>query len=219
VKTNAIYITDSEWFENSSLKNPICPLDHNLEQRYPTFYNANYGLKILATKAPTEEEKNSPIYNDYRERYGASDIAVMDSAVASCSAKNIFLNGFEQEQFDYISPLIKETAEILYLFKCTGISNLGALSEFKKLKGVFIFANHGLKSLWDMRSNRDLQVISFTHITKLQNIEALTESCVEYVSFDSSDHYGNKKEMLFDQAIFQKMPKLKHLFLTYQNIL
>ena len=217
MKTNDVYITSSEWFENSSLKNPICLLDHNLEHIYPEFYHINYDLKILATKAPTKEEKAMPIYNDYRERYGKSDITVMDSAVASCSAKNIFLNGFNQEQFEYIAPLIKETAEILYLFKCTKISNLSVLSEFKKIKGVFIFANHHLKSLWDMRCNDDLKVISFTHITKLQNIELLIESNVAYVNFDSSDNLGNRKEMLFDQTILGRMPKLKHLFLIYKD--
>jgi len=214
---NYIYITNSEWFEISNLKNPICLLDHNLENIYPEFYTTNYDLKILATKAPTKEEKNFPSYNDYRERYGVSDITVIDSAVASSSAKNIFLNGFNQEQFNYISTLIKETAEIIYLFKCTKISDLSALSEFKKLKGIFIFANNNLESLWDMRNNYDLKVISFIHITKLQNIEPLTESNIEYVSFDSSDNYGNKKEMLFDQSIFEKMPNLKHLFLTYRD--
>jgi hypothetical protein len=104
----------------------------------------------------------------------------------------------------------------LYLFKCTKICDLSALSEFKKLKGLFIFANTTLTSLWDMRHNENLKILSFAYITKLQNIEYLIESNVEYVNFDSSDNSGNEGETLFDETIFKKMPGLKHLFLTYK---
>ena len=150
MKSKYVYIADRELFENSSLKDPICLMDHNLNLIYPDFYRTNYDLKLIATKAPTKEEKSMPVYNDYREKYGCSDISIIDSAVAAAESKNIFLNGFNQEQFEYIAPMIKETAEILYLFKCIKIHDLSALSQFKKIKGVFVFANRALTSLWNM---------------------------------------------------------------------
>ena len=217
MKSDYVYIADKEWFENSSLKNPICLMDHNLELICHELYSANYDLKLLATKAPTKEEKSMPIYNDYREKYGFSDISIIDATTEASNAKNIFLNGFNQEQFEYIAPMIKETAEILYLFKCPQICDLSALSQFKKIKGVFVFANTALTSLWDMKNNEKLKIISFVHITNLQNVDELAESNIEYVNFDSSDNYGNKKELLFDQSIFSKMPKIKHLFLEYKE--
>ena len=218
MKNKYVYITDSEWFEASSLRNPICFMDHKIEQTYPEFYELDYDLKILATRAPTEEEKSMPIYNDYREKYGDSDISVIDTVTHGRIAKNIFLNGFNQEQFEHIAPLIKETAEVLYLFKCTKVKDLSALSDFKNLKCLFIFGNNSLESLWDMRYNDDLKIISFVYVTKLREIGSLIDSNIEYVNFDSSDNCGNKKEMLLDKEIFTKISTLKHLTLIFKGI-
>ena len=102
MRQNYIYITSKEWFEETPLKNPVLSLDHSLEQIYPQFYNTEYDLKILATKPATAEEKKFPGYNDYREKYGKSDISAIDIAVSSNTSKNVFLNGFNQKQFEYM---------------------------------------------------------------------------------------------------------------------
>lgn len=216
MKNKLIYITESEYFESSPLHNPIRISDCNIARIYPELYELNYDLRILATKSPTESEKSMPFYNDYRDKYGIGDITAIDQAVNKSISKNVFLNGFGQQSFDYIAPLICNTTEILYLFKCPGISDLSALSNFKKLKGVFVFYNNSLQSLWNMEQNLALKIISFTYVTKLQRIDSLLNSNVEYVNFDSSDNYGKKKEMLFDKEVFAQIPALKHLLLTYK---
>ena len=198
MKNQYMYITSKEWFESSSLRNPLCVLDENIKSIYPEFFELNYDLKILVTKRPTNEEKLSYCYNDYRERYGSSDISTVETAVKESPSKNVLLNSFTQEHFEYISPLIKDTAEILYFFKCKRINDLSALSEFSNLKCVYIYGNNSLESLWDMSNNKELKVLSFVYITKLKDIEALKDSCVEYINFDTSDNFGNKKPILFD---------------------
>ena len=123
----------------------------------------------------------------------------------------------KQEHFDYIAPLIKNTTEVLYLFKCRLIKDLSILSEFKNLKCVLIFGNSSLKSLWDMSNNKSLKVLSFDYITNLREIETLKQSGVEYVSFSSMDFSSDKKELLMDTRIFDEMPELKHLKLVYKK--
>ncbi len=214
MSTKFVYITNRNWFENTSLKNPLSFLDSDLEKLYPDFYSTNYDLKILATKDATEEEKKSSFYNDFREMYGNSDISVLDEVVSESKAVNVFLSGFNQKQFEYIAPLIEDTTEILYLFKCKNISNLSLLSKFKKLKCVLIFANNSLKSLWDMKRNDNLKVLSFIYVTKLQYIEPLVDSLVEYVKFDSADNYGNLHELFLDESVFPRVKRLKYLSLN-----
>ena len=214
MKQNYIYITSKEWFEETPLKNPVLSLDHNLEQIYPQFYNIEYDLKILATKPATAEKKEFPGYNDYREKYGKSDISAIDIAVSSNTSKNVFLNGFNQKQFEYIAPLIKETTEILYLFKCHKINDLSLLSTFKNLRCVHIYWNNSLDNLWDMKDNSALMALSFVYVTKLSNVEALANSHIEYINLDSSDNSGKKKKLDVDKSVFEKMKTLKHLFLT-----
>lgn len=213
MKQQDIYIIDKDWFEDTANKNPIFVLDHNLEKIYPRFYSANYDLKILSTKPATEQEKAFPGYNDYRERYGHTDISIINRAVSQSTAKNIFLNGFNQEQFEYIAPLIENTAEILYLFKCPKISNLSHLTTFKKLRCVHIYWNNSLEKLWDTQNNSNLKVLSFLYVTKLKHIEKLVDSCIEYINFDSSDNFGKKKELSIDKSVFERMVTLKRLFI------
>lgn len=213
MKQQDIYIIDKDWFEDTANKNPIFVLDHNLEKLYPRFYSANYDLKILSTKPATEQEKAFPGYNDYRERYGHTDISIINRAISQSTAKYIFLNGFNQEQFEYIAPLIENTAEILYLFKCPKISNLSHLTTFKKLRCVHIYWNNSLEQLWDTQNNSNLKVLSFLYVTKLKHIEKLVDSCIEYINFDSSDNFGKKKELSIDKSVFERMVTLKHLFL------
>ena len=217
MKNKYIYITSSEWFETGTLKNPIVFLDQKIQNTYPELYSLVYDVKLLVTKPPTHFEKSVPFYNDYRERYGNSDISVLESATKAGPAKNIFLNGFCQEHFEYIAPFIKDTVEVLYFFKCPKIHDLSVLSEFKKLKCVFMYWNNSLESLWDMSNNKDLKVVSFLYITKLLEIDYLINSNVEYITFDSSDNSGNRKDMLFNKSIFDEIPKLKHLTLTYKS--
>ncbi len=216
MKNKYIYITDEEWFESSTLANPITFLDHELEQYFPEFYKLDYDLKLLVTNTPANSEKAMPFYNDYRERLGNPDISVFESAARERQAKNVFLNGFHQEHIQYIAPFIKDTVEVLYLFKSPKIYDLSILSEFKQLKCVFIFWNNSLETLWDMQNNNSLKVISFCFVTKLRDIKSLKHSCVEYVTLDSMDNSGNKKELLFDIDIFDEMPKLKQLKLVYK---
>lgn len=217
MKSNKIFITDPQWFESGSLKNPISTLDENIEKIFSEFFSINYDTKILVTNTPTNAEKSSPIYNPYREKYGTKDIGAFDTAINQSSAKFIFLNGFEQEHFDYIAPLIKDTAEIIYFFKCPKISNLSTLSEFANLKCVHIFHNNTLKCLWDVSRTTQLKALSFTMVSNLSNIESLKSSNVEYIHFDSLDNNGSKKPCLFDINVFDQVHNLKYLSLNFTD--
>ena len=211
MKSKSIFITAKEWFEGSSLRNPVAGTDHKLEQIFPDFYCVSYDTKLLATK----EEKQSLFEDDYRKRFGTNDICALDAAIVDCGGRYVFLNGFDQEQFSYIAPKIKDTAEILYLFKCPRIHDLSVLSQFSKIKCVHIFWNNSLECLWDMTGNKQLKVISFAAISKLNRIETLKYSGVEYISLDSADNNGHTKKALFDTSVFEQMPQLKHLSLNY----
>lgn len=217
MKRSPIFITEREWFESTSLRNPILSVDHKLEQFYPNFYRVSYDVKLLATKAATEEKKCFPVYNNYRERYGVDDIHALDAAIMDRDARYVFLNGFNQEQFLHIAPGLRDTTEVIYLFKCPKIRDLSILAQFSKLKCVHIYWNNSLESLWDMAGNKELKVLSFTAISKLCNIEALKQSHAEYINFDSSDSNGRTKNMLFDASVFDQMPCLKHLSLSYSD--
>lgn len=217
MKNDFVYITDKAWFETSALKNPCIFQDNKMEKYFPYFYSAEYDLKLLATKAPTDIEKKAPFYNDYREKFASKDIEVLKIAAESSPAKTVLLSGFGQEQFEYIAELIKETAEVLYLFKCPNIKNLSMLADFKQLKCLLIYWNNSVECLWNMKNNINLKVISFVSVTKLRDVAALAQSRVEYVAFDSADNCGNKKDLLFDRTIFEKTPNLKHLTLEFKG--
>ena len=214
MKNDYYYISDPKWFDDTSLKNPI-QHDHTLETYFPEFYAPNYDTRLLASPSPSLEEKTFPFYNDYRERYGSTDIQSLHNALVNSNPKCVFLNGFNQKQFLFIAPKIKDTAEVIYFFKCPQIKDLSVLSQFKNLKCVHIFWNSSLETLWDMKDNRQLKVISFDAITKLRNIESLRDSSVEYLRFDSSDNSGNTKPILFDPSVLDQMPQLKHISLVY----
>ena len=66
-----------------------------------------------------------------------------------------------------------------------------------------------------MTGNKQLKVISFAAISKLNRIETLKYSGVEYISLDSADNNGHTKKALFDTSVFEQMPHLKHLSLNY----
>ena len=217
MKNDYYYISDPKWFEDSSLKNPIRTLDYALETYFPEFCAPHYDTKLLASPAPSPEEKTLPFYNDYREQYGSTDIQSLHDTLENSNPKCVFLNGFNQKQFLFVAPKIKDTAEVIYFFKCPRIKDLSVLSQFKNLKCVHIFWNNSLETLWDMKENRQLKVISCDCITKLRNIESLRDSSVEYVRFDSSDNYGNTKPILFDPSVLDQMPHLKHVSLVYKN--
>lgn len=217
MKNKYIFITAKEWFESTSLRNPILVMDHKLEQYFPDLYSVHYDTKLLTTKLPSKQEAQFILDNDYREQFGTDDICTLDVAVMDADARNIFLNGFNQEQFLHIALKLKDTAEIIYFFKCPKIYDLSVLSQFTKLKCVHIYWNNSLESLWDMKCNKHLKVISCIAISKLSKIETLKNSYVEYVCLDSSDNYGHKKKLLFDVSVFQQMPYLKHLSLIYTD--
>ena len=104
MKNNTIFITAKEWFESTSLKNPIIGMDHKLSQFFPDCYSVDYDTKLLATKVATKEERQSPFYDDYRERFGTNDIHIFDAAIMDRDARYVFLNGLNQEQFLHIVP-------------------------------------------------------------------------------------------------------------------
>lgn len=219
-KKGFIYITDKEYTENGALKNPVIHSDIKFEEIFQEFGLINYDLKLIVTTPPTEEEINNTSipYNDYRERYGTTDISCFDKAINENEGKNILLCGFKQEHWEYIAPLIKDKCEIIYFFKCPKIKDLSALSKFQNLKCVRIYWNNSLETLWEMKDNSLLEVISFVTISKLKHIESLKKSTVKYINFDSSDIIGNnKKEMLFDEKVFEDMPDLKALRLIYKK--
>ena len=215
MKKKFVYITAEEWFKNGALQNPLLFHDHKIDRIYPGLNRVNYDLKLLVTNAPTQAEKNSIIYNNYREKYGSDNIDSLAAAALKKPCKHVLLNNFDQAHFEYIVPYIKDTAEILYLFKCPKIHDFSPLSAFKNLKCLYVFWNNTLETLWDMRNNENLKVISFLFTTKLLNIDTLADSHVEYVTLDSSDNCGNKKPMLFGPSVFENMPALKHLRLIY----
>ena len=217
MERHSVFITAMEWFESTSLKNPIICLDHKLEQVFPDYYSVNYDTKLLATTTATTEEKQAPFYNDYRERYGNGDIHILDEAIMGTDKRYVFLNGFNQDQFMHIAPKLKNTVEILYFFKCPKICDLSVLSQFVKLKCVHIYWNNSLESLWDMTGNTELKVLSCIMVSGLSNIEALKTSCLEYVCLDSSDNNGRQKKALFDASVFEQMKYLKHLVLMYSD--
>ncbi len=119
----------------------------------------------------------------------------------------------------HIAPKIKDTAEVIYFFKCPKIKDLSILSKFKNLKCVHIFWNNSLESLWKMKDNKHLKVISFEAISKLKNIETLRDSSVEYIHLDSSDNNGNRKPVFFDPIFFEQMQHIKHISLRYKDSL
>ncbi len=184
-------------------------MDQHLEEYAPDLYEAYYDTRLLAAKPPSPAEKASPIYNDYRERYGESSIPPLTG-----QPRHILLNGFRQEHFQAVAPTLKKTAEVLYFFKCPAIQDLSVLSEFAKLRCVHMYWNNTLENLWDMKGNRLLQAVSFVYVTKLRNIESLKDSTVEYVCLDSMDNSGNIGKMHFDPSVFEQMKHLKRLFLN-----
>ncbi len=214
------YIVDQKYFEDPPggiLKNPIHVLDHKIDDVYPELYRVHYGLRLLITDIPDDIERNSLFYNDSIEKYANTDISVLKTAIESTPHKSIFLNGFSQKHLEYIIPFIKDSVEILYLFKCPKISDFSVLSELKNLKVLFVFWNNSLERLWDVTENGELKIISFVQITKLCDITGLKNSDIEYITLDSSDASGNTKPMLFDKSVFEEMPKLKHLTLNYRK--
>ena len=62
-----------------------------------------------------------------------------------------------------------------------------------------------------------LKVISFVYVTKMRNIDALENSNVQYITFDSSDNYGLKQPILFDRSVLSRLSGLKHLSLVYKD--
>lgn len=212
-----IFIYDNEWLNSGSLKNPIPTLDHKLEAYFPEFYETHYELRIVAAEPASLEEKNAPFYNDYREHYGVSDISSLDDIIKIAKPRSVFLNGFDQKLFLSIAPKLMDTVEVIYFFKCPKIKDLSILSQFSKLRCVHIYWNHSLETLWDMKSNPQLKVLSCTAISKLRNVDALKNASVEYVHLDSLDHSGNKKNCFFDTTVFDQMQHLKHLSLNYKD--
>ena len=62
-----------------------------------------------------------------------------------------------------------------------------------------------------------LKVISFSMISKLNDIDALKNSVVEYVHLDGTDNCGHKKSAFFKVPDFEEMPNLKYLSVDFEN--
>ena len=217
MRNSYVYVYDDTWLDSTALRNPINTLDHAMGEYFPEYYSLNYDLRLLASRLASTEEKAAPFYNDSAERHGTPKIADLDSVIVGKKPKSVFLNGFNQKQFLYIAPKLKDTVEIIYFFKCPKINDLSVLSQFANLRCVHIYWNHALESLWDMKDNHAFKVLSCTTITKLKDVETLKDSAVEYIHLDSSDNYGRSKPALFNPAVFEQMPQLRHLSLFYKT--
>jgi len=214
MNNKCIYIYNDEWFDSIALENPLITDDHKLDDYYPEYYEVNYDVRLLAT----EENEIEDQINDYKQRYGTKDINELKDYVIRKNAQTVLLNGFDQEQFDYIMDYIKDI-RILYLFKCNKIYDLSKLSNCSNLECLHIDWNNGLESLWDMSNNANLKILSFERITKLSKIEDLINTNIEYITFDSSNEIGQTKyEFSGNIEIFKQMKNLKYLKLQYNNI-
>lgn len=210
----SIYIYNDEWFDQTALSNPRITLDHKLDDYYPEYYEVNYDVRLLAT----EEDEIADQFNDYKQRYGTKDINELKGYVIKKNPQAVLLDGFDQEQFDYIIDYIKDV-KILYLFKCNKINDLSKLSKCHNLECLHIDWNNRLESLWDMSNNINLKVLSFDRISKLSKIEDLVNTNIEYITFDSRNNLGQTKyEFDGNVDVFKQMKKLKHLKLYYKNL-
>ena len=210
----SIYIYNDEWFDSTALENPLITDDHKLDDYYPEYYEVNYDVRLLAV----EENEIADQFNDYKQRYGTKDINKLKDYVNKKNPQAVLLNGFDQEQFDYIIDYIKDV-KILYLFKCNKINDLSKLSNCHNLECLHIDWNNKLESLWDMSNNANLKVLSFDRITKLSKIEDLINTNIEYITFDSRNNLGQTKyEFDGNVDVFKQMKKLKHLKLYYKNL-
>ena len=94
----SIYIYNDDWFDQTALSNPRITLDHKLDDYYPEYYEVNYDVRLLAT----EEDEIADQFNDYKQRYGTKDINELKGYVIKKNPQAVLLDGFDQEQFDYI---------------------------------------------------------------------------------------------------------------------
>lgn len=223
-----VFVADENFLNQGNFINPIDTIDHKLNEYYPNYYSANYDLRIIANKLPIypktkeyqEFMKEFPalFYDPYIE-VALPSIDCLKEICLNKKAKSIFLNSFTQEHLEYITPYIKDTAEIIYFFKCNSINDLSVLSEFPNLECVHIYWNSKLKSLWNMERNKKLRVLSFVFITKLSNVDDLMKSTIEYLKLDGESHSGYEVDFLVkDISIFESMSKLKYLTLNYKNL-
>ena len=198
----SIYIYNDDWFDQTALSNPRITLDHKLDDYYPEYYEVNYDVRLLAT----EEDEIADQFNDYKQRYGTKDINEVKCYVIKKNPQAVLLDGFAQEQFDYIIDYIRDV-KILYLFKCNKINDLSKLSNCHNLECLHIDWNNRLK------------VLSFDRISKLSKIEDLVNTNIEYITFDSRNNLGQTKyEFDGNVDVFKQMKKLKHLKLYYKNL-
>jgi len=210
----SIYIYNDEWFESTALENPLITDDHKLDNCYPKYYEVNYDVRLLATEENEIEDK----INDYKQRYGTKYFNELIDYVIKKNPQTVLLNGFDQEQFDYIVDYLK-VVKILYLFKCDKINDLSKLSNCSNLECLHIYWNNRLESLWNMSNNTNLKVLSFDHISKLSKIEDLVNTNIEYITFDSRNNIGQTKyQFSGNMNVFKEMKNLKHLKLHYKNI-
>lgn len=214
MNNKSIYIYKDEWFDSTALENPLITDDHKLDSFYPEYYELNYDVRLLAT----EENKIEDQFNDYKQRYGTKDFNELIDYVIKKNPQTVLLDGFDQQQFDYIMDYIKDV-KILYLFKCNKIKDLSKLSNCINLECLHIDWNNKLESLWNMSYNTNLKVLSFDRISKLSKIDDLINTNIEYISFDSRKNLGQTKyEFNSNMDVFKQMKNLKHLKLYYKNV-
>ncbi len=225
----SVFVANEVFLDKGNFSNPITTLDHKLITFYPNFYSADYDLRIIDHKLPTYprtidfqrlKEELPVLFHDPYVAVALPSIESLKEICLNKKVKNVFLNDFSLDHFNYIAPYIKETTEILYLFKCNLINDLSILSDFTNLKCVHIYWNNKLETLWNMEKNVNLKVVSFIFTTKLKNVEALTKSTVEYITLDGespSTYIVNHQ--FADLSIFQRIPNLKCLSINYKNLI
>lgn len=214
-----VYITNRAYFENTGAgKRRVLDEAPKLEALAPHLFETECDLFLGAYNEATKEERDAPFYNNFRERYGSEDIAALLNAAKQSKPKRLYLAGLCQSEWEALAPILQDNVKELYLFKCSDISNLSLLKGFQKLEVVALYHNRRLTHLWEMHQNERLKFLSFTYVTKLECIDPLTKSQVEYVNFDSADNYGNKQAATFDRSFFENAKTIKHLFLNYKGL-
>ncbi|MBQ8293089.1 MAG: hypothetical protein IJX78_04675 [Bacilli bacterium] len=209
-----IYIYQDKWVESTALSNPLITLDHKMNEEYNDFYRVNYDLKLVAIEINDLLDN----YNRYKEQIAQISIEELELLSVNNKSNRVLLNCFNQSQFEFISKYIGDV-EILYLHKCRNIKDLSIISNFKNLKCLHIFNNIKIEKLWDVSKNEKLKALSFIQISKLNNIEGLLGSNVEYMCFDSSDIYGKtKRDFEGKVEIIKQLKNLKHVKMVYHNI-
>jgi DNA primase len=230
------YIRNCSFFETMKWLCGFCGLDYySDEEEVPESLQILQFLNQMNKESVGEEDDTTPlkpIDPKVLDYYLPIGNIMFEKDGISLSTQQFFNIGYDPQTNRLTIPIYSEIGHLvgvkgrifqeeleegqnkyLYLFKCNKICDLSTLSEFHKLKCVFIYGNSALERLWNMHQNDELKILSLVYVTKLQYIDTLADSRLEYFSYHSSDNCGNKREILFDISVFQRIETLKHLYL------